>query len=75
MTEVIKDIESLRNTTLQWQDKHDKQHLENEEQRRRDVAARKSGHRWIVGTVIGAIGLLIAILTLVFQLVLKVKGG
>lgn len=50
-----------------WQERHEEQHQD-------DERARVNGRRWIIGTCIAAMLLLVAIMTLVLDLLGRVHG-
>jgi len=73
LAEVIKDIADLRRETQAWQDKHEAQHVESETRRKEEARDRKSGRRWMIGTVISMFFLLVAIFGLVLQLYARTR--
>lgn len=61
MTELIKDVSELSTSVKTWQAAHEQQHINAETQR-------QAGRRWLIGTAIAGLGLLVAMAAMVATL-------
>lgn len=66
VTDLIKDVLDLRSDMNSRFTEHQRQHVESE-------ATRRAGRRWLIGTVIATLVLLVAILGLLLQVISRVR--
>lgn len=64
LAEVIKDMGRLEGQTAEWQKAHTKQHEQ-------DLADRAANRKWVIGTVIAILALLVTILAVIVPLALR----
>lgn len=66
LANVIADLAEMKTSTGLWQQRHDDEH---------SAAASNAvaGRRWVVGTCIAALVLLLAVLTLLFQIAGRIR--
>ena len=61
VAELVKDVTELRAETQAWQRSHISQH-------QREEQARVTGRRWVIGTVIAAMAVMVAMLALLVSI-------
>jgi len=66
VTELGKDLTALQLDTRVWQKQH---HIEHQTERRERIA----GRRWVVGTLIAVLVLLVAVLGLVLSVAARIR--
>lgn len=73
MQDMVKDLAEWRTSTQLWQDRHEAQHKDETKARADETKARVIGRRWLTGTCIAVLVLLVAVLTLLLQLAGRVR--
>jgi hypothetical protein len=66
LTDLIKEVAELRAETRGWQGGHESQH-------EKDKRDQLTGRRWLIGTCVGILAAMVALIALVFQVLSEIK--
>ena len=71
--DLVKDMAEMRTATQLWQERHETQHKDEVRTRADETRARVIGRRWVAGTCIAALVMLTTMLTLMLQLLGRIR--
>ena len=66
LSNVVADLAELKTQTIVWQERHHDEHSA-------AATSAVNGRRWVIGTCIAALVLLLAVLTLLFQIAGRIR--